>query len=338
MAEEHIVQQLQITDFTEETREGNGVFDSFMRATKSHIAEEYNQGRIKGPEYATVYLSALNATADRALEFLMRKDEQWLKNRALEVQLEIAQLEKEKVAAEILLINAQTSKMEAEERQVEAEIKLLDKRLLMLEDEQKKLQAEVKLVDAQVVKTNADVDLIRAQIDKLLEENKLLEAQAAKIYKEIDLITRQMEQITADIALTNEQADLTDQQRLNAIIEGTVLKAQECKLRAEYDMIIKQIEKIASEIGLLNQRTQTEEAQTNGAVIGDYSILDTQRILYARQGEGYLRDAEQKAAKMMIDTWNVRRTTDEGESAPDSLSSREIDQVVAKLVSGLDQR
>lgn len=290
------VEQLKVEDFTTEALDGTGVFDAFMRSTKSHIAEEYNKGRIKGPEYATVYLSALNATADRALEFLLRKDEQFLKNKLIEVQVEQAELEKEKIQAEILLVNAQVDKV------------------------------------------NAEVLLVQAQIEKMQQERDLIEAQKDKLRAEIVLISGQLDKIQAEVANIEANTALTGQQVTNAQIEAQVLTATKCKLEAEFDMIVKQIEKIGSEISLLTQRTNTEKAQTIGSVIGHDSILGTQRDLYKRQAEGFLRDAEQKAAKMLIDTWNVRRTTDEGTAATSTsgLQDQNIGRAVNKLLSGVN--
>jgi hypothetical protein len=128
---------------------------------------------------------------------------------------------------------------------------------------------------------------------------------------------------------------VTVQQTENAKVEYKVLEATECKLKAEFNMIMKQIDKIGEEIGLLNQRTKTEQAQTNASAMGENSILWTQRNLYRSQADGFLRDAEQKAAKMMIDTWNVRRTTDESLDSPNALKNDDISAVVRKMASGI---
>ena len=48
--------------------------------------------------------------------------------------------------------------------------------------------------------------------------------------------------------------------------------------------------------------------------------------------------AEQKAAKVMVDTWNVRRTTDPDSAAADStnnLNDAAVGRAVTKLLSGV---
>ena len=61
---------LVITDLTQGTLEGMGVFDALMRANKVHLEAEFQKNRIKGPEYATVYLGSLQAVMQAALTFL----------------------------------------------------------------------------------------------------------------------------------------------------------------------------------------------------------------------------------------------------------------------------
>lgn len=245
------VSPITIEEYTTEVLDGTGAFDAMMRSTKAHVAQEFNQNRIKGSDYATVYLGALNAVGDRALEFLLRKDEIYLKNQILEVELAKAENERDLIAAQILKINA-----------------------------------------------------------------------------EIDLV--------------NAQTALASQQLANAVLEGNVLIAQECKLKAEFDVLVEQVEKVKAETALLVQKKITEQAQTSGTGVAADSLLGKQITLYARQADGFLRDAEQKAAKILADTWNVRRTTDEltvAGSVPggfdNKLGDDKIGAAIGKMLEGI---
>jgi len=60
---------------------------------------------------------------------------------------------------------------------------------------------------------------------------------------------------------------------------------------------------------LYNQKTVTELAQTTTTPASG-SVMGVQNDLMATQKASYLRDAEQKAAKMLIDTWSVRHNGD----------------------------
>ena len=69
----------------------------------------------------------------------------------------------------------------------------------------------------------------------------------------------------------------------------------------------------------------------------DNSVIGKQKALYGAQTEGFTRDAEQKAAKLMVDSWNVRRTTDEGTVADSTnmLNDAAVGRAVNKLLSGV---
>ena len=257
-----------IADYTGETLDGTGVFDSMMRAVKTHVEGEFTGGRINGTDYATVYLGALQATMDRALEFLLQRDK-------VTLELELLEIEKEKLAIE-----------------------------------KDQASANLNLINAQVLKVTAEIDLVNAEKAK---------ADADKL------------RIDAQTALINQQV-------LNAAEEKRVLEAQVCKLQAEFDLIVQQTTKATAETGLLNQRKVTEQAQTSGAGVDTNSVVGKQIALYGAQADGFARDAEQKAAKIMVDTWNVRRTTDDGVSAntTNKLDDVSVGRVVNVLLTGVN--
>ena len=149
------------------------------------------------------------------------------------------------------------------------------------------------------------------------------------------LLTKQKTDLEAQLLV--KQIALVEQQRANAVLEGTVLVAQECKLRAEYDLTMASILKANEETALLSQKSATERAQTTAMGVDADSVLGKQKALYAAQTNGFTRDAEQKAAKVMIDTWNVRRTTDEATVADGTnmLNDVAVGRAVTKLLAGV---
>lgn len=221
-----------IEEFTESKVDGMGVFDLLMKANKAHLEEEFNKSRIRGPEYATVYLGMLESTMQHALAFFVQQRKLGLEAELLAIQKQIAEveLEKTRVELEIAQLNAQ--------------------------------------------------------------------------------------KIPAEIA---------------------VLQAQKCKLDAEYDVLIGQKLKVAQETALLTQKVATEKAQTVGAGVDPDSVIGKQKLLYKAQTDGFARDAEQKAAQVLIGTWNARRTTDEGTeaNATNKLYDPTIGRVVDKMLSGI---
>ena len=147
----------------------------------------------------------------------------------------------------------------------------------------------------------------------------------------------QHEKSQAEVAQVTAQTALITQQTANAVIEGTVLTAQKCKLDAEFDLLQSTNLKTVQETMLLLWKTNTEKAQTVALGVDVDSVVGKQKLLYAAQTEGFSRDAEQKAAKVMVDSWNVRRTTDEGTSANGSnrLDDGSVGRAVSKLLTGV---
>ena len=130
------------------------------------------------------------------------------------------------------------------------------------------------------------------------------------------------------------QADLTAQQTINA--------------QTTNDTLLRQQGKIDAETGLLQQKRLSEEGQTKD-VLSDGTVvynpvnetgkgfLGKQQSVQQRQADGFTRDAEQKLTKILLDTWSIRRTTDEGTAAdPAGIGDGEIAEVVAKAKAGID--
>ena len=74
-----------------------------------------------------------------------------------------------------------------------------------------------------------------------------------------------------------------------------------------------------------------------GIAIEPGSVIGKQITLYTAQANGFDRDAEQKAAKVMIDSWNVRRTTDVGTVADgvNQLHDANVGRAVNALLGGV---
>lgn len=137
---------------------------------------------------------------------------------------------------------------------------------------------------------------------------------------------------------TNAEIDLLNEQITNAQKEGLVLDGQKCKLDAEFDVLSETKLKVIAETALLSQKKVTEEAQTSSVAVVADSVIGKQKALYQAQTDGYARDAEQKATKIMVDSWNVRRTTDDATIADSTnkLGDTHIGQAVQKLLDGIN--
>ena len=138
-------------------------------------------------------------------------------------------------------------------------------------------------------------------------------------------------------ASTQSQNALLDQQLLTEVQNTLVATAQKCKLQNEFMVLDQQITKVQNEALLLAQKKTTELAQVSSANVASTSVVGAQVALYAAQKDGFTRDAEQKAAKLYFDTWNVRRTTVNTVSTynAEQLTDADIGLVAAKLKAGI---
>ena len=144
---------LTLDDLTTAETSGAGSFDVLMRSVKAHLEEEFSKGRIKGTDYATVYLGSLEHVLQNSLQFLLNRDKAYLDAQLLEVKLQIAAVELEKAAVEKL--------------KVEAELAILEASL-------PKVTAEIALLNAKVCESQATFDLINEQKLKTAQETQLL--------------------------------------------------------------------------------------------------------------------------------------------------------------------
>lgn len=293
---------LVIEDLTTGALLGTGVFDKMMATNKAHLEAEYGKDRIKGAEYAQVYLGVMDTTMNQAMQFL-------LQSRRMEVELAL-------IEAQVLLANVQVQLAEVEVLKAQVEMEIL-------EANKDKIAAEVLLITQQKVN-------LAAEALNIPKQGAVIDAQAAQHVQQTANLVSEKLGIEARTALS-------EQQTLNAITENLVLIAQKCKLEAEFDLLVNTNLKTSAEIQLLIQKTATEKAQTMTLGVDEDSVIGKQKALYTAQTEGFTRDAEQKAAKVMVDTWNARRMTDEATVADGTnmLNDAAVGRAVNKLLQGV---
>jgi hypothetical protein len=69
---------------------GDGVFDKLMQTVELRLTDQYNEGRITGSDFATVYLGALQTVLQQSITFLLDKD-----RKAMEAAIAEATVEKQ---------------------------------------------------------------------------------------------------------------------------------------------------------------------------------------------------------------------------------------------------
>lgn len=182
-----------LNDLTRATLDGTGVFDVLMRANKAHLESEFLKNRIKGPEYATVYLGSMEAVLNASVQFLLQKDKNALEAELLEQQVLVAK-------AEVLKANAQVLQIEAQTRNLAAE-------LLVLQAQKCKLDAEFDLLKSTNLKTAEEIALLawkttteKAQTTALgVDDNSVIGKQKSLYTAQTDGFKRDAEQKAADL-------------------------------------------------------------------------------------------------------------------------------------------
>jgi len=165
-----------------------------------------------------------------------------------------------------------------------------------------------------------------------------LGAMAAVLQQSIAYLSmgKQVEKLNAEIGLTRQKIVSELVQTEDTITAGLGFNngtSLEGLLAKQRDLLTGQISKNSAEISLLNQKTSTESAQTNDCGGG---VLKKQMDLYKAQTDGFARDAEQKLAKIMVDSWAVRRTTDDATTVDGTgLTDGDIGDVIGKAKAGI---
>ena len=323
---------ISLDQLTDKNLTGSGVFDTLMGSIRSHLTEEYREGRINGADYSNVYLGAMTAAMQQSVAFLLTKEKAGYEADLVSKQVDATD-------AGITLTNKQVEAAQAEIDISTKQGSLIDEQILktvqetsLLTQQVMKSVSEKALLDAQVTKTSVEEDLIEKDVLRADSEISLLAAQTSKLGVEESLLVQEEAKKLAETNLTNEQTT-------NATKEFEVLHAQKCKLDAEFDVLISQKPKVDAEKELLLQKILTELAQVSATGVDENSVIGKQKALYTSQSNGFTRDAEQKATKLMVDAWNVQRTTDPDVTAANGtnkLDDTNIGRAVTKLLDGIN--
>ena len=128
---------------------------------------------------------------------------------------------------------------------------------------------------------------------------------------------------------------------LNAILaQATQFVVSQAQVAANDELIAAQIRQIDAQIKLLSYQGISEQAKYLDSVDGlpIAGTIGKQKEIYAAQTKGFKDSALQSAAKTMIDTWSVRRTTDESTlTSPESkLYDGNIGNAIQEMFTSLN--
>lgn len=185
---------------------------------------------------------------------------------------------------------------------------------------------------------------LEAAINFLLAKQKqglelqLLTAQVSLAEAQEDQIRDAMQKTPYEIQLLEKQIELADKQSAQADKQLELLEAQVNVQLKQLDLLTEQVEQAKAQTAYYEQRTITEQAQTQAGVAATGSVIGTQVALMNKQADGYDRNAEQQAVQILVNTWNVRRQTDEDTSAntTNHLDDSTVGAAVKQLLAGIN--
>jgi len=289
--------ELDITDLTTSKLDGTGVFDKLLETARVHLDNQFKQGYIRGPEYATVYLGMFQAVLSEATQFLLSKERQALELKGLELQNELAQAQIDQIHDQM-----QKTPLEIEQLKAGTANTLAQTEGVVKETEMKQYQLD-NLYPAQLAQA-------KAQTDNVIKDTDLKQYQIDFLYP-------------AQLENANKQNDLLAAQILNQT--------------KQLDLLSEQVNQAKAQTQYYAQKVVTEKAQTDATVIGNGSVVGVQVDLMNAQKDGYKRNAEQQFAQIMSNSWNVRRQTDEDTSANSTnlLDDATVGKAIQTMASGV---
>ncbi len=136
--------------------DGTGVFDVLIQAVERHVESQYDEGRLAGTDFATVYLGSMQSVLQQAIKFILEE----------QVADKNADLIQEKINAEVKNTEAGG----------------------VIDLQKQKLQEEIDLVIAQ---TATQYEQVAASRQNTVRENLLNSKNVIKVDKETELLISQ---------------------------------------------------------------------------------------------------------------------------------------------------
>lgn len=305
--------RVDISNLTHATIDGNGVFDVLMRTVNAHLQKEWTANRLKGTEYSTVYLGALESTMNTSLQFLLAKD---------------------KLNAELAILEQQLVNLKVEEINATKQGLLLDKQL----DD---------LVAATALKTQQKANLVDELLTNAQQRSNLVTEQA-RISAQTTQIAAETLNVPKQGLLIDAQKDTQLQQKLNLADELLTAAQQRTNLSSENQAIIAKTANTAQQTsnllaeaanipiqGAVYASTRLKIDAEKALLIDKLTTEASQRTVLAAQASGYKRDAEQKAAEIMTRAFAAIATTtgmDSAAAAGYGISQGNVTAAVSKLI------
>lgn len=209
--------QLNITELTTGDVAGNGVFDVLLKSVKAHLDQQFTAGRIKGPEYATVYLGSLDLAMQTGLAFVLQQRKNDLEAQLLEKQILQA-------TAQTALVTEQTANavleglvLTAQKCKLQAEFDLLQTTNLKAIEEKTLLVQKTLTEKAQITSLGVDEDSVVGR------QKQLYQAQTSGFARDSELKVAQALISSWNVRRTTDEGTVAD--ATNMLNDATIGRA-----------------------------------------------------------------------------------------------------------------
>ena len=224
---------------------------------------------------------------------------------------------------------------------VPKEIVLLDKQALQADGSIALTTAQKEQIVAETTtRLPVEVQNLVKQGNNLAKQALMTDAQTAQVVEQTKRYPYDIEEIQARIANMTKQTLIAEKDI--ELKEGQLSLQEKQLLLAQAELAVKQqelqvqlaaIDSQRAQAQLYAQKVQTEKAQTEGTIAQPNSVLGANVAVLMAQADGYKSDKLQKAAKILVDTWNVRRNSDDGTEA--NVTNQLHDANVGVTVKGM---
>lgn len=312
---------LSIDELTEASLDGDGVLDTLLRTMRLHLDQEFKNNRITGTAYATVYAQSLTAFLQQAIQYTLSKSKLALELEGLRAQNQLLITENDKVLAEINRITTDTAVAIKQGHLIDAQT------------------CEVKARTNQV---NAETAVrLPVEVENMMKQGQLITAQTEQtIFTTEYVLPKELDQKNAQIANTQKQTSLLAYELMQ--IKPKELELLMKQIAVQEHMIQyklpAEVTHISAQTDLYKQKEKTEKAQIDPSDVLPNSVIDLQNKMMKAQADGFLRDAEQKATKLLVDTWSIRKNSDPDgnpENNTNKLADANIGLAVQKMLQGI---
>ena len=163
-----------LAKLTTGTTAGAGVFDVLMRSVKAQLDAEYQANRIKGSEYATVYLGSLQAVLQTSLQMVLAQEKTNLEIQVLEKELLLRDQQVTRTNKEIEVLEQKrlTELAQVESTGVDAD-SIIGRQKALYEAQTLGFGQEAKHKAAQLMISTYNIRRTTAEDEEVNAENKL---------------------------------------------------------------------------------------------------------------------------------------------------------------------